>query len=278
MGKISPAKKAEFAEKSKSLKDNIDDLNKKISVLEKEIAKNKNNAVNYKKILIANFEMNIIFLYLKLSILSMETMGIKNETYLENARKLCYKYLAVLEEIVGNQVDVPFTEVSDSLETIKELDDGKRLKLVKKIASTLLVVEEKFGPDSKWKWSFVDLDARGATLCKNLTDFRRIQKNQDPRVQGFPERNDLLAYIKDYLRKAADRVRERYEMATNEAGDMKLAIRLLSALQRIFILFSDGEASNNLKKNIKIWEEKLEQDEKEKEEKRKLRDQKEMKK
>ena len=58
-------------------------------------------------------------------------------------------------------------------------------------------------------------------------------------------------------------------MATNEAVDMKLALRYLSALQRICTLFSDSETSTNLKKNIKIWEEKLEQDEKDKDEKKK---------
>ncbi len=269
MGKISPAKKAEFAEKSKELKGHIDELNKKIQEIEKDINKNKDETVNYKKILIANLQMNIIAIYLKMSSVSMEIMGIKNETYLENARKLTYKFIAVLEEIVGNQIDVPFSEVEEELETISEIDDLKRLKLIQKIGSTIASLEGSFGPDSKWKWSFVDMDAKGAALCKNLTDFRRIQKNQDPRIEGFPERNDLLAFIKEYMRKAADRQREKYEMATSEAVDMKTAIRYLSALMRISILGSDSETVTNLKKNIKIWEEKLEQDEKEKDEKKK---------
>ncbi len=196
-------------------------------------------------------------------------MGIKNETYLERARKLSYKFISVLEEIVGNQIDVPFSETEESLETISELDDLQRMKLIRKIASTIVAVEERLGPTSKWKWSFVDLDGRAAVLCKNLTDFRRIQKNQDPRIEGFPERNELLGFVKDYLRKAADRLREKYEMASNEAIDMKTAIRYLSALMRIAILSSDSEASNNLKKNMKIWDEKLEQDEKTKDEEKK---------
>ena len=269
MAKISPAQKAEFAEKSKELKDNIEELNIKIQDTQRDILKNKNNAVNYKKVLIANLQMNIIALYLKMSTLSMQIMGIKNETYLERARKLSYKFISVLEEIVGNQVDVPFSETEEDLATISELDDFKRVKLIKKIASTILGVEERLGPDSKWKWSFVDLDGRASVLCKNLADFRRIQKNQDPRIEGFPERNELLSFVKDYLRKAADRLREKYEMASNEAIDMKVATRYLSALMRIAILFSDGEASNNLKKNMKIWEEKLDQDEKVKDEEKK---------
>jgi hypothetical protein len=269
MGKISPAKKAEFAEKSKEIKGNIDELEKKIQEIQKDIKKNNDNTVSYKKILIVNFQMNIISLYLKLSTLSMDIMGIRNEAYLENARKLAYKFIAVLEEVVGSLLDVPFSETEEMLETISQVDDLKRLKLIKKISETIDRIEEKFGPDSKWKWSFPDMVAKGAVLCKNITDFKRIQKNQDPRIDGFPERNELLAFVKEYLRTAADRLREKYEMATNEAVDMKLAIRYLSSLQRICMLFSDSDASNNLKKTMKIWEEKLEQDEKQKDEKKK---------
>ncbi len=269
MGKISPAQKAEFAEKSKGLKNNIDELNKKIQTINKDILKNKNNVVSYKKVLISNLYMNIISLYLKLSSLSMETLGIRNESYLENARKICYKFISILEEIVGNIIDAPFSETREQLDTLLKLDDVKRLKLIQKIANSVTQVEERFGPNSKWKWSFVDLDARASSLCKNLTDFKRIQANQDPRIEGFPERNELLAFIKEYLRKAADRLREKYEVATNDLGEMKNATKYLSSLMRISILFNDGEEANNLKKNIKIWEEKLEQDVKIQDEKKK---------
>ncbi|MBU1077003.1 MAG: hypothetical protein KKH98_06915 [Spirochaetes bacterium] len=269
MGKISPAQKAEFAEKSNGLKQDIDDLNKKVQIIQKEMTKESGNVLSYKKILISNIYMNIISIYLKLSGLSMAVLGIRNETYLENARKLCYKFLALLEEIVGNYIDVPFTEQTKQLESISQIDDVKRLKLIKKITNSVNQVEERFGPNSKWKWSFVDMDARAVTLCKNLTDFKRIQANQDPRIEGFPERNELLTFIKEYLRKAADRLREKYEVASHDTGEMKNAIRYLSSLMRISILFSDGEESNNLKKNIKIWEEKLEQDMKNLDEKKK---------
>ena len=58
-------------------------------------------------------------------------------------------------------------------------------------------------------------------------------------------------------------------MASNEAIDMKTAVRYLEALQRVAILFNDSEAATNLKKNIKIWDEKLDKDEEAKDEKKK---------
>jgi hypothetical protein len=269
MGKISPAQRAEFAEKSKDIKSNIDVLDKKIMGLQKDIAKNKNTTVNYKKIQIANFLMNTVNLYLKLSSISMKIMGIKNESYLEKARKITYKYISILEEIVGDEVDVPLSENEELLASIEQISDEYRIKLVRKIASVIKKVEERFGPNSKWKWSFVDLESRAATLCKNLTDFKKIQRDQDPRIEGFAERNEILVFIREYMRGAANRLREKYEMASNEAIDMKTAVHLLESLRRISSLFKDSQDTENLKKNIKIWEGKMEKDELVKDEKKK---------
>ena len=176
MAKLSPTKKAEFAEKSEPLKSKIEEFTKKIQEIQKTI--NKDAALsNYKRVIIANHQMNIITYYLQLSNLSLEVLGIRNETYLENARKLCYTFMSVLEQIVGNFIDVPFNEIKDQLDTISQLDDVKRLNLVKKINSTVTLVEEAFfGPTSKWKWSFVDLDARASALCKNLLNLEEFKK------------------------------------------------------------------------------------------------------
>ncbi len=266
--KIPRVKKMEFAEKSSEIKKQIDDLNKKVQELLKGLA-TSGPLMNYKKIIIANLYMNIVFLYLKLNNLSLEILGIKNEMHLDNSKKIAYRFIALLEEIVGKFVDIPYSELKDKLASISEIDDIKRLKLIKKISSTITAIEEAHGPNSKWKWSFVDLDARAANLCKNLTDFRRIQEHQDPRVEGFPERNELLRFIKTYVRKAADRLREKYEIASPDPIILKEAIKYLNVLMRIAIIFNDGEEANTLKKNIKIWEEKIEQDEKKSDEEKK---------
>ncbi len=259
MGKISAELKAQFAEKSTPLKEKAEEINNEIKKLEIDIAKNDPLAY-YKRLTVANLYMNIILIYTKISDLSLEILGIKNEGYLEKARKLCYKFLSVLEEIVGTYIDAPLTENKEALEKIKKLDDVKRYKLIKKIAEVIQIVEERFGPNSKWKWSFVDLDARAATVCKNLVDYKKIQGEMDPRIEGFAERMETIRFVKTYLRRVADRLREKYELSTQDPSEMKNAIKFLSVLMRIENIFKEGDEANNLKKNIKIWEEKLEQD------------------
>ncbi len=267
MGKISAELKAKFAEKTAQIKEEIEELNNKIKKLEIEISKGSPLS-EYKKLNIANLYMNIILLYVKMNDLSLDILGIKNESYLEKARKLCYKFLSELESLVTPYIDISLTENKEQLAKISKLDDLKRLKLIKKIAEVIRIVEERFGPNSKWKWSFIDLDARAAAVCKNLIDYKKIQEEMDPRIEGFAERMDTIRFIKTYLRRVADRLREKYELSTHDPLEMKTAIKFLSALMRIETIFKEGDEANNLKKNIKIWEEKLEQDLKAAEEKK----------
>ncbi len=259
MGKISAEVKAQFAEMSAPIKEKVEEINNTIKKLEIDIAKN-DPLSDYKRLTVANLYMNVILLYVKINDLSLDIMGIKNEGYLEKARKLCYKFLSILEEISTPYIDVPLTENKENLERIKKLDDTKRLKLIKKIKEIIQIVEGRFGPNSKWKWSFVDLDARAAAVAKNLVNYKKIQEQMDPRIEGFPERMDTIKFIKSYLRTVADKLREKYELSTHDPSEMKNAIKFLSALMRIENIFKEGAEADNLKKNIKIWGEKLEQD------------------
>jgi hypothetical protein len=190
----------------------------------------------------------------------MTLLGVKNEGFLNDARKLLYKVISVLQEIVSNGVDEPLTENEERLATIAKLDDRKRLNLCRKILEALKSVEDRYGSNSKWKWSFVDIAGDAAVTIKNLTDFRRISTERDPRTEGFQERRELLQMVKDNLRNAAQRFREKYEMVTHEPTEMKKALLFLGALFRIHSLFSEASDAEAVKKNIAIWQEKIEGD------------------
>ena len=91
------------------------------------------------------------------------------------------------------------SENSEKLATIAKLDDRKRLNLFLKIIEALRSIETRFGEKSKWKWSFVDLHGEMSTILKNMTDFKNIQANRDPRVDGFAERNEQLKIVKERI-------------------------------------------------------------------------------
>ena len=261
-------KKAEYAEKIKSYKEKLDSIQSNIKTVEKEVLKN-NELSNYGRLSIANSYLNMIALYCAMSDMSLELLGVKNEGFLNDARKLLYKVISTLQEIVTDWIDEPLSATEDKLATINRLDDRKRLNLCHKVLDAIKSVEDRFGPNSKWKWSFSDLWADAATTIKNMTDFRRIQTERDPRSEGFQERLALLQLVKEQLKIAASKLREKYEMVTREPSIMKKAILFLGALYRIHSLFGEATEAETIKKNIAIWEEKIEGDLKKMEEEKK---------
>lgn len=261
-------KKAEYAERIKAQKERIDAMMASVRTIEKETLRN-DELSGYGRLSIANTYLNMIAMYCAMSDLSLSLLGVKNEGFLNDARKLLYKVIATLQEIVSNHIDEPFSENEPRLAKIAKLDDRKRLNLCRKLVEALKAVEERFGPNSKWRWSFVDLAAEVAVTVKNLTDFRRIQTERDPRSEGFQERAALLRLVKEELRTAAARYREKYEMVTHEPSEMKKAILLLETLHRIHVLFGEAAEAETVRKNIAIWEEKIESDMRKMDEERK---------
>jgi len=265
---VTQAKKIQYAERIKEYKQKIDQIESSIKEIEKNINANKDVAA-YGKVTIANHYLNKISIYCTMSDISLELLGIKNEGFLNDGRKDCYKMLSILEEIVGTDIDTPFSESENRITSLQQLDDIRKYNFLKKLGYTVATVEEKFGVNSKWKWSFVDLAGEVAVVTKNMTDFKSIQSQMDPRIEGFNERMNLMRLIKENLKNAADRYRQKYEMVSHEPSEMKKAILYLSALMRVNILFSEGDESQNTKKTMAIWQEKLDNDLKDIEEKEK---------
>ena len=84
-------------------------------------------------------------------------LGIKNEDSLSEARKSVGRAIKYLEDIVTGYVDAPFSEYEQSLEAIAEISYEKRYALLRKIGFAIGEIEEGYGANSKWKWSFVEL-------------------------------------------------------------------------------------------------------------------------
>ena len=119
-----------------------------------------------------------------------------------------------------------------------------------------------FGSNSKWKWSFVELEARFATVAKNILNMKTLISGMDPRVPGYEARMAHLNLVKKSLVQAADRYREKYELSTLRLDDFKLALSYLGAARRLFALLGEAENAETTKKKIEIWAQKMEADDK----------------
>ncbi|MDR1317827.1 MAG: hypothetical protein LBK13_13255 [Spirochaetales bacterium] len=261
MGKISSEARRHYLEKVKEYKQVLDTILKREKYLLSLVEKDPATAV-YKKIALADENLDLTSYYILLNQVSVALLSIKNENYLNEARKICYKSIIYLEDVVTNFIDVPYSDYKDRADEIAGLEDEKRYELVKKLGFSINAVEDGFGANSKWKWSFVELEARFATVAKNILNMRTLVSGMDPRIPGYEARLKHLNLVKESLLKAADRYREKYELSTLRLDDFKLAISYLGAARRLFALLGDAENAETTKKKIEVWSQKMEADDK----------------
>lgn len=260
MGKISSEAKQRYSEKVKQYKQSAE------AILEREknllgLLRSEGTNAAYKRLTLVDERLNLASYYVLLNRLSLSLLGVKNEAFLNDARKSCYQSVIYLEEVVSDFVDAPFSDYSEYLEQIEEFEDEKRYRMVRKLGFTIQSVEDEFGENSKWRWSFVELEGRFATVAKNLINMKTVLAGLDPRVEGYQARVAHLDLVKYLLQRAADRYREKYEISTLRVDDFKQGIAFLQALRRIHTLLGENQNAEVVKRKIDVWRSKMETDE-----------------
>ncbi|MFQ3578846.1 MAG: hypothetical protein SNJ71_01735 [Bacteroidales bacterium] len=264
MAKISQEARHNYFEKIKPYKDAADAILARerniILLMEKDP-----NGSAYKRLTLADEMLNLASYYMVINGISVSVLGVKNEEQLNEARKTLYKAIIYLEETVSNYIDVPYSEYSEKLKELEGLNAERRYALIRKLGLAIRMIEDAYGENTKWKWAFVELEGRFATVAKNIFDLKNAIANFDPRSPDYEVSVYHMRTIKRLLMQAADRYREKYELSTNRIDDFKLAINYLGALRRIHILLGERDEAETVKKKQDIWTAKLEADQKKKE-------------
>lgn len=264
MAKISEEDRHLYLQKIKVYRENINMIISRekniLAVIQKDPS-----GIAFKKIVLAEEMLNLASNYVIISNVSQVMLNVRNEEYLNDGRKSLYKAIIYMEDVVSNYIDVPFTDYEAKLADIESLDAARRYQLIRKIGLAIDLMEQSYGDNTKWKWSFVELEARFATVAKNIFDLKNAFANTDPRSPQYEPTVYHLRLIKKLLLQAADRYREKYELSTSRIDDFKLAISYLGSLKRIHILMGEREDAETIKKKQEIWTAKLESDIKRKE-------------
>ena len=261
MAKVSEKAKKKYQEKITEYQALISEM---IQNERKIVSQLKKGDVSFhpQRLDMATGNLMLVSYYTLINSLSLALLGIKNETYLNEARKCLYKAIIYLEEIVSAYVDAPFADYEEGLISIEEFDDISRYQLVNRIGFSIKSIEEGFGENSKWKWSFVELEGRFATVTKNLINFKTFIAKLDPRIDGYPERVAHADLAKKLLQNAADGYRQKYELSTRRIDDINMATNYLSALRRIHVILGESDQAEVTKRKIDIWKTKMESDQK----------------
>lgn len=216
----------------------------------------------YKRITLAEERLHLASYYLLLNQISRSLLAVKNDSYLNDARKSCYQSIIYLEDVVSDWIDAPYSDYAELQDRIDGLEDSARYEMVVKLGFAIDSVKEDFGENTKWKWSFVELEGRFATVAKNFLNMKTLVAGLDPRVEGYEVRSKHLRIVKEKLQHAADRYREKYELSTNRIDDFKIAIQYLMALRRLHMQLGETDDAEKVKKKIDVWKNKMESDEK----------------
>jgi len=259
MAKVSEKARRQYTDKSREYRRLIgrilEEEKKAVAAFGKEDLEH-----NMARLELAEDNLTLVSYYVLLNSLSLSLLGVKNEAFLNDARKCLYKAIIYLEQAVSTYLDVPFSEYEDRLDSIGAFDDEARFKLLAKLGFAMQAVEDGFGQNSKWKWSFVEINGRFAAVAKNMIHFKTLFAKLDPRVDGYEARVAHINLVKDYLQRAADGYREKYELSTMRSDDMQTGINYLAALRRVHIMLGESEDADVAKRKIGIWRSKMETD------------------
>jgi hypothetical protein len=259
MAKISIEERKIYQEKIKPYRDKIVELSSREKNILMVIQKDPNGTA-FKKLTLVDEMLNLASYQIIISLVSQMRLKVKEENALNDGRKSLYKSVIYLEEVVSNYVDVPYADYEEKLEVIASLDAAARYRLVRKMGLAISLLENAYGDNTKWKWSFVELEGRFATAAKNIIDLKNAVANTDPRSPNYEPTVYHLRMIKKLLNQAADRYREKYELSTNRIDDFKQGIHFLGALRRLHVLLGDRDDAETAKKKLEIWSQKLETD------------------
>lgn len=263
MAKVSQEDREIFTNSSKQYKEIINSELKKEKETLALIKKDPSCAVR-KKFELVEQMCYIASLYNAINTASVKIMdNVKNNDALNDARKILYKAIIYLEEMVTNIVDSVPSDLSENMEKIQEISLEQRYFLVRKLGLAIQMVIDAFGDNSKWKWSFVEINGRFAAVTKNMFDFKNyIKAYFDP---SSPDNVNSILYIrlmKTLLDKSADAYRNKYELSSRRMDDMKAAINFVMALRQVCVSLNETADAEELKKKAISWNERMKSDRK----------------
>jgi glutaredoxin-related protein len=259
MAKVSEEARTRYFEKIRDYKNQIELTLKEERKIQAALSSDGEQG-SYRKLEMAEANLSVVSNFLIMNQLSLDLLGIKNENFLNDARKACYKIVIYLEDVFSDYLDVPFSEYADRIEAVQDYPELKRFLILRKLGFSVQMVKDGFGENSKWKWSIIELEGRVATLSKNIIDLKKFVAGMDPRSEGFRERVEHFRMTCRLLQSAGDSYRMKYELSTNRMDDFKKAINYLAALKRFLTLTNQKREIEELKKKIDIWKHKMEAD------------------
>lgn len=262
MPKISEQTRLEFAETIKPYQSKITAMLSKEKTVLNAISGGAADA-SYKKLMLCEDMIYVSSLYMAQNSLSLKILDVKNNDALNESRKIIYKAIIYLEELVTNIIDIPYSDLLKSYESIDDYSMEKRFYIIRKLGLAITLLEIAFGDNSKWKWSFVELKGRFAVVAKNLIDMRKAAKSYfNPNDEDYETTILYIRTLVKLLDASASGYRDKYELSTRRIDDMRNGIKFLLARHKLALAINDVKTAEEIKKKAIVWKDKMDSDQK----------------
>jgi hypothetical protein len=202
---------------------------------------------------LANDMLNLASNYLVINGVGRAILGARDEDALGEARKAITMAIIYIENIVTGKVDVPFSEYEENLAEISEITPDCKFQMVRKIGLAIALLKQGYGNNTKWRWSFIDIEGRFTVIAKNLLDLKMAFVNNNPSMPDYEPLLYHLHLVKNLLAQTAERFHDRYSLANKRTDDMRYALNFLSALYQIHLLLHERQEADTVKKKYDAW-------------------------
>ena len=197
--------------------------------------------------------LNLASYYFIFNSLSLTILKNRNEEALNEARKTIYKAVIYLESNVTGRVSASYSEYEAHTKGLAGVVDAQsRLNMARKLGFAVDLLEDAYGSNSKWKWSFVELEGRFAAVAKNMLELSSITASLEPRSPIYEPTTRHVALVKRLLADASTQYRDRHNLFSKRVDDLKTAQSFLDALRYFHLVLGESAEAESAKKQYDL--------------------------
>jgi len=253
---VTKEQKSLYNEKIKPYKNSLDDIKKEMSMF-RAVGKKNSHLEPYVQFRVAVLTLQSSNTLILMSRLSQEVQNLKNDSFLNDARKDISSKLNDLLKIVGEDVDGSLTENRDKLKGIEMATPGQRLRLLQGFKEAIEGVKKALGDNSKWRWSFPDMHFKLAILAKNMIDFKEFSAAKDPNEEHYRPRQELVRFMMEESQYAAQEFRSKFELSTKDVSDLEVIRKIFEMLKKVYMVTGNRTELDKLATSYDAIKEKI---------------------
>ena len=238
-----------FNEHLKDFTNYIEELKKEAILYKSQMKKSKGIEPYYQIAIVLN-SVRFINTCIQINELSVQTLDIKNQNYLDHARKEAYSIFFNMEKVVGADYELGLDENRAQLDAITEFTPKQRLHFLKALKDTITKLVEAYGSNSKWKWSFPEMHFKLAVLSMKLLDFLAYGKEYDLKNPNYRIRREHFDLIIELCNFAAYEYWNKFDQSTHDVNDMKKSRDMQDIKRKIFQITGENQEDLIKTKNL----------------------------